>query len=430
MLLLWSGQPFSAAADIDQLAESDKRILVSVSSDEIQGDEYSGLTSPAPSWSGRYVAFMSQATNLVVGPQSNLADVFVRDVEAGTTQLVSLTNMDTPAYYGGSEPSISGNGRYVAFVSAMIHKGGRHDNSVYMRDRLRGTTTLISRTTRGDKAIGSVRPAVSRDGSTVVFDSRSRRLVPGDTNTRSDVFVWDADTESIRRVSVSSAGTQALGTSHEAAVSANGRYVAYQSNAANLDGGEAGRRDYDVFVYDRISRRTTRVSVSRDGMDGNGDSQRPSLSRNGKYVLFDSEADNLVLGDRNSSGDVFRLNRVTGVIRRASIRSDGVEGDAGGGLAGSAMTLSGDGRYATFESSSTDLVGPGQPFAWRNVYLHDYATKVTTRVSISPRSTSSARYSGGATISGNGAAVTYLSKTGNQVEEDTNRREDVFLYRR
>jgi Tol biopolymer transport system component len=412
-------------------AGSGSRLLVSVSSEEALGDRDSGVpTWPSPSWSGRFVAFRSEATTLVAEPQSNAPDIFRRDAVSGTTELVSLTSKGEPFASGASEPSISGNGRYVAFVSSRAQADGRYGAAVYLRDTRRDVTTLLSKRIGGGQAIGSVRADVSRNGSAVVFDSSSPNLVRGDTNRRRDVFVWDRDTGKVSRVSVNSRGGQAREASWEASVSANGRYVAYQSTATELDSGEKGRMDYDVFVYDRISRRTARISVAKGGEEANGDSMRPSLSADGKYVLFDSWATNLVANDLNFSRDVFRLNRSNGVVRRASVTSQGSEADGDSSTVGDG--LSGNGRYATFGSNAFNLQEFATDPAWRNVYVHDFRTGLTTKASASPSpdTTQAGIGSGWSTISGDGCFIAYNSNTSTQLDEDTDHRFDVFLYRR
>ena len=202
----------------------------------------------------------------------------------------------------------------------------------------------------------AVYPDVSRDGGVVAFASRSPKLVPNDTNGKVDVFVWARDTGKITRVSVDSHGEQVRAGSAGASVHANGRYVAYQS-LANLDHGEVVRGDNDVFVHDRISGLTTRVSVAKSGEEANGISGLPSLSADGKYVLFLSRANNLVADDFNSTWDVFRVNRFNGVIRRASVNSQGDEGDNESGTVGG-DGLSARGRYAAFGSTAFNLLTP------------------------------------------------------------------------
>ncbi|MGZ4664922.1 MAG: TolB family protein, partial [Frankiaceae bacterium] len=150
---------------------------------------------------------------------------------------------------------------------------------------------------------------VSANGRYVAFISGAANLVPGDTNTESDVFVRDRRAGTTTRVSVSNTGAQANGYSYEVAVSANGRYVAFDSNATNLVPGDTNDAQ-DVFVRDRRAGTTTRVSVSNSGAQGNGGSGDPAVSANGRYVAFNSFATNLVPGDTNDARDVFVRDRV------------------------------------------------------------------------------------------------------------------------
>src|SRR5690554_6282023 len=169
-------------------------------------------------------------------------------------------------------------------------------------------------------------PAISADGRYVAFESSASNLVPGDTNGTLDVFVHDRVTGETTRVSVAFDGIEGEGHSRTPAISADGRYVAFESVATNLVPSYADGR-YHVFVHDRVTGETTRVSDAFDGTQGNAHSGHPAISADGRYVAFDSRATNLVPDDTNNAADVFVHDRLTGETTRVSVLSGGAQSD-------------------------------------------------------------------------------------------------------
>src|SRR6266446_5338687 len=192
-----------------------------------------------------------------------------------------------------------------------------------------------------DASLGS---ALSADGRFVAFDSAATDLVAADTNGVSDVLVHDRQTGTTERVSVASDGTQGNGKSgllsfaFPPALSADGRFVAFVSFATNLVAGDTNGAT-DVFVHDRQTGITERVSVASDGTQGNNASSYPVLSADGRFVAFDSDATDLVAGDTNGTTDVFVHDRQTGATERMSVASGGVQGN--GFSAGPALSADG-----------------------------------------------------------------------------------------
>jgi Tol biopolymer transport system component len=254
---------------------------------------------------GRYVVFHSWATNLVASDTNGQPDVFLRDVQNGTTERVSLTNDGAEANYWSTEGWISGNGRYVAFTSSgsnMVAGDGNNRSDVFVRDLLLGTTTLVSATsggTSGNEA--SDKPAITSDGRYVVFLSAASDLVAGDTNGVADVFVRDRMLGTTERVNVSSTGAQSAMHSTNPTISDDGRYVAFNSFAYDLVvGGTNGY--FDLFVRDRLLGTTIQASVSVSGVQGNANTDNLSaMAPNGSFVAFPSDAWNLVIPDTNGS---------------------------------------------------------------------------------------------------------------------------------
>jgi Tol biopolymer transport system component len=334
---------------------------------EANGDSF----EPAISADGRFVAFSSAATNLVAGDSNNANDVFVRDRQASTTTRVSVGPAGANANGGSDAPSISADGRYVAFTSAAANlvdgdTNGQRDAFVF--DRQTSVTTRASLSFTGEQAnLDSFTPELSGDGQVLVFTSFASNFVSFDDNESSDVFVRDLQAGTTTRVSEYTGGFQAEGDSLRPAISADGRYVAFDSDAWNLAWGDTNDT-FDVYVHDRQTGSTTRVSVDDSGGQSDGASLRPSLSRDGRYVAYHTEASNLVPGDTNGSSDAIFYDRSSGATKRVSVAG-------GGGEANSSSlrpALSGDGRLVVFESDASNLV-QGDSNQFTDVFVHDWA---------------------------------------------------------
>src|SRR5437660_5099931 len=251
------------------------------------------------------------------------------------------------------------------------------------------TTVRVSVASDGtegnDVSLGS---ALSADGRFVAFDSAATDLVAGDTNLVSDVFVHDRQTGTTERVSVASDGAQGNGSSgllsfaFPPGLSADGRFVAFVSFATNLVAGDTNGAT-DVFVHDRQTGTTERVSVASDGTQGNAASAGFALSADGRFVAFHSTATNLVAGDTNGATDVFVHDRQTGTTERVSVDSDGTQGN--GPSAGAA--LSADGGLVAFHGTATNLVAGDANGAY-DVFVHDRAVSTTTTSTTQPATTS------------------------------------------
>jgi Tol biopolymer transport system component len=325
---------------------------VSVSSAHAEANSQSRGSSL--SGDGTYVAFASGATNLVPADTNGAFDVFVRDLAAGLTERVSVNSNGQQGNGSSGAPAIGGGGQYVAFSSGSTNLVAGDTNGwtdVFVHDRVTGLTERVSVDSAGVAANGaSQRPVISADGRYVAFWSQATNLVPGDTNGVEDVFVHDRTTGSTQRVSVASDGAQADRGSFDPAISPDGRYVAFWSPATNLVADDTNT--VDVFVHDLVSGSTERVSVSSGGEEANGLSRSPAVSDHGRVIAFMSDASNLVTADGNSTADIFVHDRESGVTKRVSVGSSGAE--ANDGSVGPA--ISADGRVVAFESLATNLV--------------------------------------------------------------------------
>ena len=311
---------------------------------------------PSISADGRYVVYPSPATNLVDGDTNMETDLFLYDRVNGTTERISVADDGSEANESSSSPSISADGRYVAFTTRATNliagrSIGSWDPQVYVHDRVTGTNEWLSEAYDGarlDEWV--VSPQISADGRYVAFESLAPNLVPDDTNGVRDIFVHDRQLGTTRRVSVATDGTQGNEDSRHPAISADGQYVTFTSYSSNLGPDNAayysgiyvhelatgvtewisltdgawhgatgshpsisGDGRYIAFVagnselilYDRVTELSEKVSVAPDGSEANDECFRPVISADGKVVAFSSDATNLVEGDTNGKVDIF-----------------------------------------------------------------------------------------------------------------------------
>jgi Tol biopolymer transport system component len=366
---------------------------------------------------GRWAAFVSEATNLSTFFTYGFTNIFLRDLVVGQSTL---------AIEFAEWPSQSADSTAIAFQTDAIYTAFDYNwlSDIYVADSRQGSYTRVSVSSNNVEANGeSFQPSISRDGRIVAFASWANNLVAGDTNGRTDVFVHDRQTATTERVSVSSAGEQANGDSFEPSVSSTGRYVAFISAANNLAAGDMNGV-LDIFVRDRTNRTTERVSVNSAGVEGNGDSYSPYITPDGRYVVFTSEGGNLVDGDTNGQTDVFIHDRQTHVTERVSVSSAGEQGYhfSHGGWA------SDNGRYVAFGSLASNLV-PGDTNNAEDIFLRDRQARSTVRVSVAISGAQANGDSFAPVVSPDGRRVFYESDASNLVGDyiDTNGVRDVFM---
>jgi Tol biopolymer transport system component len=359
-------------------------VRVSVSSAGTEADESSFF--PALSADGRFVAFASRATNLVGDDTNGMADVFVRDRDSdgngvfdeddGVTSRVSVDSNGMQGDLSSSGPSISADGRYVAFDSSATNLVAGDVNGatdVFVHDRVIGPTTRESVSSQGMEGNRYSQSAqISADGRFVAFDSESDNLVPNDVNGFRDVFVRDRVAGVTELVSVDSASLQGNGPSGAPVISADGRIVAFTTNATNLVAPDTNG-DVDVLVRDRIAGTTARANADSSGVQGNYGAIYPAISGNGRFVAFASDAENLVANDMNGKGDEFIHDVVTGETFAVSVNPAGAVADS---ASFGYSALSFDGKAVVFSSSATDLVA-GDTNGYTDVFVDDRSAYAT-----------------------------------------------------
>jgi Tol biopolymer transport system component len=389
------------------------------------GQGNGGSFVPAISADGRYVAFYSDASNLVSGDTNGARDVFVRDLQTGETTRVSVSTSTAEANGDSFAPTLSSDGRYVAFESAATNlvDGDTNDaNDIFVRDRQTSSTTRVSVGYDGSQANGgSDQPSLSGDGRLVAFTSAATNIVSGDVNANRDAFVYDRQTGTAVNLSVSSDGTQADLDSFTPELSANGRFVAFSSFADNLIVDDLNESS-DIFVRDLQANTTERVSEYTSHYEAEGDSVRPSISSDGRYVAFDSDAWDLVWGDTNDVHDVFVNDRATSVTTRVSADDSGTQANG----ESFRPSISGGGRYVAFYSEATNLV-PGDTNGATDVFVHDHRSGALKRMSVAAGGDDGNGDSLRPAIDGGGRLGVFESDASNLVPGDSNRFTDVFV---
>jgi Tol biopolymer transport system component len=377
---------------------------------------------------GRVVAFTSVASDLVAGDTNQVGDVFVRDLVTGTTTRVSVgpggVQGDGDSFF---EPRLSADGRFVAFTSFATNLVTGDTNGVsdvFVHDRQTSTTTRVSLGPGGAQADrGSDLPSISADGRYVAFTSEATNLIGdgADGNNMLDVFVHDRQTGTTTRVSVGPGGAQGDNSSFRPSISGDGRSVAFGSDATNLVTGDTNSR-IDVFVHDRTTGTTMMVSRGTGGAQADEDSDFPSMSGDGRFVAFEAVATNLVDVDTNRRQDVFLHELATGMTERLSLGAGGEQGDDDS----YDPWVSDDGRFVSFGSDATNLV-PGDTNARTDAFVRDRLLDTTTRVSVGSEANG---HSFLPTLSGDGRFVALSSRATNLIPGDTNGAEDVFVHDR
>jgi Tol biopolymer transport system component len=393
-------------------------ILVSANPAGAAGNDAS--VAPAISADGDRIAFQSLADDLTGAADANgFFDVFVRDVGEATTERVSVDRFGQDADAGSFGPSISANGRFVAFqsdASDLVAGDDNGVNDVFVRDlRTDRTERIGAGISAGDPTRRVAGASISGDGRLVAF-----QVSVGSPVSFTEVYVRDRVADRTIKVSVSRTGGRADGSSVLPRISRNGRYVAFISAASNLVAGDTNGFG-DVFRRDLAAHRTALVSVDRFG--GPADEEplggAPAISGDGRYVVFHDQASDLVANDTNGEPDVFRRDMERRRTVRVSVTSDEEQVSGFGSFHTVVMGINDGGRYVTFSSDFSGLTGNdtnGQPDA----FLRDVGAGTTTLVSVGLDGQSPDGFSTQPSINGNGCWVAFTSTANGITPDDTN----------
>jgi Tol biopolymer transport system component len=425
-LVVAAGAPVLAASTprADQGLPITSLISLGVHNKPSAGQSY----APSISTDGRYVAFDSDADNLVPGDTNSQNDVFARDRATGRTERVSVNTQGKQGDKGSFTPAISGDGRWVAFASDatnLVPGDTNGASDVFLHDRRTRRTIRLSVALDGRETLGGSSPSLSADGRWVVYNVATPLVSKGTDEDLAGMFVYDTRTGHRERLGHIEGSDPTM--------SSDGRYVAFSSEVRDLVPGDTNRTS-DCFVFDRRTRTVSRVSLGgaravrqgwfRGAKQGDQESIGAVISANGRYVVFVSTAKNLVPGDTNKHDDVFLRDLRTGETRLVSI---GLHGAGANGVSGAA-TLSGDGQTIVFLSQASNLIAHDKNGFDYDVFRLDLRTGSISRVNV----TRTGAKANGPTssfpmVSGNGQVVTFGSRASNLVPGDTNDHDDVFV---
>jgi len=372
---------------------------------------------------GRYLVFDSNGKRVMPGTPDTTAirDVYLYDRVTGGMERISVANdgsraqipnCSQPQPCGSQRPTISADGRYVAFWSNATNFDPGASNGManaYLRDRATGKTILVSKGYNAAPPDGdSRRPVVSRDGRYVAFESAATNLIApqscsggllglgqtcsgGDNNKVDDVFLYEVGTGNLTRVSTASDGAEGNGNSDRASLSGDGQKILFQSDATNLVAGD-NNQVTDIFMKDLGSGQTTLVSTNAGGAQSDKTSDSPSISADGRWVSFDTKATNFNPADTGGDVDIYVKDLQTGAVDQARVQSGGGQatGTNGASIVGGDSTISADGRFVSFWSDASTLVpndnngstctAVGQTAPCADVFVHDRQTNTTVRI--------------------------------------------------
>jgi len=346
--------------------------------------------------------------------------------------LVSITADGTIANSSSLASSISSDGRYITFESYatnLINGDTNAKEDIFLKDTQTGTVSLISSSSSG--TIGndaSVSPVISADGRYVVFESYSSNLISGSGGI-SDIFLKDTQTGITTLISQSIYGYGGNDDSYNTSISSDGRYVVFRSDASNLVNGDTNGYG-DIFLRDAQTGITSLVSSSSSSEIGNRASWYPDISADGNFVVFESASSNIVAGDVPQIfdgielwfSDIFLKNTLTGAATLISSNSSGEFGNSDSFNA----SISSDGRYVVFDSTATNLVS-GDTNSQSDIFLKDTQTGITTLISCTATGAQGNNGSYSPSISADGRFVVFYTSASNFVSGDTNENVDVFL---
>lgn len=417
----------------DRLTPSASTTLVSVALPTTAGSAASlTTTSSGSSFSSdeNLLVFASDAANLVTGDTNASTDIFIANLTTGAIARVSVTSTGAQADGPSFFPSISADGRYVAFQSYATNLVANDTNGtadIFVKDLQTGTVTLISSSATGTLGNNfSSLPAISSNGQFVVYSSFATNLSPDDTDATVDVYRKNVQTGAIDVVSRSAAGVKADQASSNPAISADGRYVAFATSATNLLPASADNNGkIDVYRKDMSSNAIALVSSSSSGTIGSADSASPSISSDGNIIAFLSAATNLVTGDANTKTDVFTKNMTTAATTRISVANDGSELTADSNN----PSMSSDGTKITFVTAATTVV-TGDTNALADVFVRDTGANTTTRANTQAGGVQSAGGGDGGRLSPSGVKMAYFTGAADLNANDTNGLFDVYVKNR
>ncbi len=311
--------------------------------------------NPSISDDGTLIVFESDATNLIAADTNSDRDIFLRNVTAGTSVRISTTTTGLETNNDSRNAKISGDGEWIVFETDASLQPSDWNNvtDVYLYEVDTGTITRVSQNTDGTQSNGaSSNPQLSSDGRYIVFESAGSNLIANDTNGAVDIFLYDRVLDTLERVNLTIGNTQSAGSSYRPHISDDANRVVFESDAIDLVGAfNDTNASRDIFIRLRDVPSTARLSVNSDGVQVAGNSTRALITRDGSMVLFQSVATTLVDNDTNGVSDIFIRRVDAATTERVSLNRNGVEGNGSSTLG----SLSANERYAIFQTEATNM---------------------------------------------------------------------------
>ncbi|MEA2025094.1 MAG: calcium-binding protein, partial [Chloroflexota bacterium] len=362
---------------------------------------------------GNSVAFMTAADNLDPGDSNASPDVYLRNVARGKTKIVSVSSSGVNGDGDSEGPAISASGRFIVFASGahnLIDGRWLPSWQIYLRDRAKGRTFLVSKNSAGGRANDmSFNPEISADGRYVVFESNATNLTGKGTKGAQQIYLRDRKLRKTFLISQNNVGKAGNSYSGQPQVSANGRFVAFMSWATNLTSKDTNLFD-QIYLRDRKLKRTFLISQHK-GKAANNETYDPRMSADGRFVVFASIASNLAAADTNGKRDIYLRDRAKGKTKRVSLNWKGRQlwGSSG------SPDLSDNGRRIVFASGAKNTIKGGLSGAFEHVFRRDLATGKVKLVSRSNKGGQGNGPSRMPRISADGRYVTFTSAATNLV---------------
>lgn len=384
---------------------------------------------------GNLISFMSYASNLVGNDTNNVADVFLYDKRNKTIKRVSVSSTGAEGNNDSSNSKITQDGRFVFFLSYasnLVENDRNGKGDIFRHDLQTDETIRVSFTATGEEisSYGAIGLSISRDGKLVAFTSGWDKIVENDNNKCNDLFIRNIETGEVKRANVSSSGFEANIGVGNFYISGDGRYAVFSSGATNLTA-EGGNNYYlRIYKHDFETGETIKIDNSLNGIEENNNSDYPYISFDGRYIMFSSWKTNLVQNDGLGSLDAFVYDNLTKEIAKASLSYDGE--DIGYNTRVITPRISDNGRYVSFYSESKNIVPndtntTGYYMGGSDVFIRDRTKDLNTRVSVSSEDMEANHNSHNNKMTNNGKFVIFSSRATNLVSDDNNGFVDVFL---
>ena len=397
---------------------------ISTTSTDTQANNNS--SSPQLTPDGLFLAFQSSATNLVDGDTKNYADIFVKNLKTGTVIRANTNSAGIQANNSAFYPGITTDGRYVVFQSNatnLVESDTNNASDIFLKDLQTGIIARVSTDSSGTQSNkNSATPQITPDGRYLIFSSYATNLVTDDTNGLSDIYLKDLKSGIVTRVNTTSTGNQVTGgDSLSPQITSDGRYAVFRSDATNLVPADTNKT-YDIYIKDIQTGTISRVSTDSSNLQANGESSSPQITPDGRYVIFESAASNLVNADNNKKNDIFVKDLQTSSITRVSTNS----GNAEANDSSFSPQISSDGQQIVFESIASNLVS-GDTNKDSDIFLKDLRTNTVTRINLDSANNQADNNSYFPNITADGSVIIFQSSASNLVQDDTNKVTDIFI---